>query len=360
VLDIHGLSKTFDAGGRGQVVTALNDVELSIGQGEFTSVLGPSGCGKTTLLRAIAGFETPDSGTIDVADRRVCAADRRPLPAHDRGIGLVPQDGALFPHLTVAQNVGFGLRGWRRRQRRSRIDEVLELVSLGGFGRRRPHELSGGQQQRVALARAIAPNPRVVLLDEPFSALDAYLRESLRGEVRELLTSIGATVLLVTHDQAEALTMGDRVVAMRDGQVIQTDDPRETYSRPLDIELARFLGDALVVDGTIARGDAPCTVSCPFGELPIASWHGEGGPCNVLIRPENVRVNEADTVANQVNAGLVGTIVGQEYYGHDSVIKVNVPQLNEPIPVRVFGEQTFGLQDTVRLAVDSAVCTYPR
>lgn len=359
MLDIHGLSKTFEAVGRGPAVAALDDVDLAIAQGEFTSILGPSGCGKTTLLRTIAGFETPDIGTIDVGGRQVCSAGQRPVPAHDRGIGLVPQDGALFPHLTVAQNIGFGLRGWGRRKRRARVDEVLDLVSLGEYGRRRPHELSGGQQQRVALARAIAPNPGIVLLDEPFSALDAYLRESLRSEVRELLKSIGATVLLVTHDQAEALTMGDRIVAMREGQVIQTDDPRMTYSRPLDIELARFLGDALVVDGTIGCGDAPCTVSCPFGNLPIASWHGEDGPCTVLIRPENIQVNEA-AQRQESTAGLVGTIVGQEYYGHDSVIKVNVPQLNEPIPVRVFGEQTFGLRDTVHLAVDSAVCTYPR
>ncbi len=340
--------KTFGGDGSARSL-ALDGVDLHIAAGELVTVLGPSGCGKTTLLRVIAGFEVPDSGTVQVAGRTV-VGDRF-VPAHDRGIGLVPQEGALFPHLSVAQNVGFGLSRMPARERRARVAETLELVGLAGFGSRRPHELSGGQQQRVALARAIAPGPEIVLLDEPFSALDEYLRESLRAEVRALLKRLGTTAVMVTHDQEEALAMGDRVAVMRAGRVIQVGPPRETYFQPADLELARFLGEAVVVDGHV-QDDA--RVACAFGDLAVACANGCRGLCDVLIRPENIRVDESGA------AGLVGTIADQTFYGHDGMLRVDVPALGAQVPVRVLGDHPHRVGDEVRLVVDRAVCTYPR
>ncbi|MEO6943756.1 MAG: ABC transporter ATP-binding protein [Lacisediminihabitans sp.] len=362
MLEIRDLSKSYVLGPRqAEPVLALSHVDLDLAEGEFVTVLGHSGSGKTTLLRSIAGFEFPETGSIRVAGRTVLAPGARTVPAHDRGIGLVAQEGALFPHLTVAQNVGFGLPGHNKRARREVVDEVLELVGLGGFGKRWPHQLSGGQQQRVALARAIAPNPRIVLLDEPFSSLDAYLRDALRTEVRDLLKSIGATVLLVTHDQEEALALGDRVVVMRDGQIVQAGEPHETYFQPFDIELARFLGDAIVIDGDVVDdGVGVTTVSCAFGKLNVASWHGCAGKCDVLIRPENIHVSAADAPTEQSNNGcsLVGVVLAREFYGHDGVLKVKVPEIEEQVPVRVLGDHSFGLGEQVRLYVDRPVSTY--
>jgi iron(III) transport system ATP-binding protein len=353
VLDVRDVTKSFGGDGSAHA-RALDGVDLHIDAGELVTVLGPSGCGKTTLLRVIAGFEVPDSGSVSV-DGRMVAGDRF-VPAHDRGIGLVPQEGALFPHLSVAQNVGFGLSRLRARERRARVAETLELVGLSGFGARRPHELSGGQQQRVALARAIAPGPEIVLLDEPFSALDEYLRESLRAEVRGLLKRLGTTAVMVTHDQEEALAMGDRVAVMREGRVVQVGPPRETYFQPADLELARFLGEAVVVAGSVqhasARGEM--TVTCAFGDLAVACANGCRGLCDVLIRPENIRVSD------EAGPGLTGTIADQTFYGHDGMLRVHVPALDAEVPVRVLGDHPHRVGDEVRLVVDRAVCTYPR
>ncbi len=373
MLELQNVTKIF---GKvpGEQVEALKNVNFHVEKGELVTVVGPSGCGKTTLLRAIAGFETPDSGSISVAGSAVFAPAARTAPAHERGIGLVPQEGALFPHLSVAQNVGFGLTGLSRRERRARIEEALDLVGLAHLGRRRPHELSGGQQQRVALARALAPGPRIVLLDEPFSALDEYLRETLRTEVRELLASLGTTAILVTHDQEEALALGDRVAVMRDGEVVQVGKPKETYFQPLDLELARFLGEAVVVGGEarpdthigcagaaecMATGGPACSgaasVSCVFGTLPVASWHGQAGLCDVLIRPENIRVLPAEDTSRP---GLVGTIREHTFYGHDGVLRIDVPELAEQISVRVLGDHEYDVGNQVRLVVDRPVTTY--
>ena len=340
---------------------ALDGVDFRVAEGELMTVVGPSGCGKTTLLRAIAGFEAPDDGTISVDGQSVFAPRGRTVPAHDRGIGLVPQEGALFPHLSVAQNVGFGLRGLPGRERRRRVQESLELVGLGALGRRRPHELSGGQQQRVALARAVAPGPRVILLDEPFSALDEYLRDTLRTEVRTLLKELGTTAVLVTHDQEEALALGDRVTVMRDGQVVQTGVPRDTYYRPSDLELARFLGEAVVIDGVVTSGDSadPC-VTCVFGALPVGSWHGDTGDCAVLIRPENIRVSPHRPDDASQQTGLVGTILDHTFYGHDGVLRIQVPALDGQISVRILGDHPFAIGESVRLDVAHPVCTYPK
>lgn len=363
MLEVRSLSKSFDPHKRNaHRVTALDRVDLDVAEGEFVTVLGPSGCGKTTLLRTIAGFETPESGSITIDSFPVVGDGVRPVPAHERGIGLVPQEGALFPHLSVARNIGFGLTGLSRREQKARVAETLELVGLAGFGSRHPHELSGGQQQRVALARAIAPKPRIVLFDEPFSALDEYLRESLRSDVRHLLRQIGATAILVTHDQEEAMALGDTVVVMRDGQVVQTGNPRETYYRPADLDLARFLGEAVVLDGDIAdSSDSLPTVSCALGTLPVGAWHGSCGKCDVLIRPENISICpllQAQRRETTLQNGAVGTVLSQTFYGHDGVIRVEVPELSQHVSVRVMGDRPFDVGDQVRLTVDSPVCTY--
>jgi iron(III) transport system ATP-binding protein len=352
MLTARALEKTFGRADRS--VAALAGVDLDVDEGQFVTVLGPSGCGKTTLLRCLAGFEVPDRGSITLSERQLVAPGRRPVPAHERGVGIVPQDGALFPHLSVGQNVAFGLTGLHRRDRARRVDEVLDLVGLLGYDRRRPHELSGGQQQRVALARALAPAPRLVLLDEPFSSLDAQLRASLRIEVRDLLARLGTTAVLVTHDQEEAMELGDRLVVMREGRVVQAGSPQETYQRPHDLDLARFLGEAVVVEGRI---DATCPdrVECIFGWLPIGSWHGRSGSCRVLIRPEDIQVDEAGPGTDQRRAC---TVTGCAFYGHDAMLRVQVPDLPDHVQVRVIGSKPFPPGAPVHLRVVHPVSTY--
>ncbi len=358
MLHVRDLRKTYGHVRR-QPVTALDRVDLDVEDGEIATVLGPSGCGKTTLLRCIAGFEQPDGGTVTLGGRQVSEAGRAAVPAHRRGVGIVPQDGALFPHLNVAQNIGFGLADQPRQRRARRVEEVLELVGLPGLGRRRPHELSGGQQQRVALARALAPRPRLLLLDEPFGSLDAQLRASLRGEVRDLLVELGTTTVLVTHDREEAMELADRLVVMREGRVVQAGTPRETYQRPRDLALAHFLGEAVVVDGRIDDAH-PGTVECAFGRLPVGCWHGRAGACRVLIRPEDIRVSPLDG-----RDGPPGsrdhpcTVTGRSFYGHDALLRVRVPELAGPIQVRVVGSSSFDEGAPVRLSVAQPVSTYP-
>ncbi|GAA3965007.1 ABC transporter ATP-binding protein [Gordonia caeni] len=230
--------------------TVLADVDLRVASGSITAVLGPSGCGKTTLLRAVAGLEPITAGVIAIAGRTVSGAGRH-VPPERRDVGLVPQEGALFPHLTVRRNIGFGLRG--RAGRRERVDELIDLVGLHDLADRRPGSLSGGQRQRVALARALAPAPALIGLDEPFSALDSGLRTRLRAEVGVLLRSSGATVLLVTHDPAEALALADQVVVLLDGRVHQVGAPEELYTAPADFRVGELFGELnrLTLDGEV-------------------------------------------------------------------------------------------------------------
>src|ERR671910_160939 len=240
----HGVSKRYGA------VRAVDEAQLCVERGEFVALLGPSGCGKTTLLRLIAGFEDPDGGTVDVAGRRVAGAGTW-VPPEQRRVGMVFQDYALFPHLTVAENVGFGLS---RRARSARVAELLAIVGLDGLGRRYPHELSGGQQQRVALSRALAPSPELVLLDEPWSNVDPFLRETLRAEVSEIIRPLGVTVLLVTHDREEAFSLADRIALMRDGSVVQEGTSEDLYFSPVSRWAAEFVGAANVLTGRIVGG----------------------------------------------------------------------------------------------------------
>ncbi|UDY37450.1 ABC transporter ATP-binding protein [Dermatobacter hominis] len=285
-------------------VVALDGVDLCVAPGSLTAVLGPSGSGKTTLLRVLAGTERPDSGTVRIGGATLDAPGTH-VPPERRRVGLVPQEGALFPHLDVAGNVAFGLPRRSRRERSRRVAELLELVDLQGIGHRRPHELSGGQQQRVALARALAPAPDVVLLDEPFSALDASLRSSLRTEVADLLRSTGTTAVLVTHDQDEAMSVADSLAVLRAGRIVQHGPPDELYRRPADLWVAGFLGDAVLLDAELADGVARCAL----GELPVdRAGAPEAGAVTVFLRPEQVWPAGSAT-------GVVGEVAGTRFAG---------------------------------------------
>jgi iron(III) transport system ATP-binding protein len=327
---VSGLGKTF---GAQPVLAGLN---LDVPAGSLTAILGPSGSGKTTLLRLLAGFERADSGTIGIGGVLVDGPGAY-LPPERRRIGYVPQEGSLFPHLTVAGNVGFGLAARKHgasQRRGGKVDALLETVGLGGFGRRYPHQLSGGQQQRVALARALAIEPAVVLLDEPFASLDAHLRASVRTDVQEIFRRAGTTAVLVTHDQDEALSVADRVAALRDGRIVQCAPPEDLYSRPADPRLASFIGEANLLEGVVSGA----TVKTLLGALPLdpaAAIPGAGGQVTVLIRPEQI-----DIVPNE--DGLTAHVTSYRYHGHDAVLHVRADDGTgvsgaEPVVVRVIG-----------------------
>ena len=271
---------------------AVADVDLDVRPGEMLTVLGPSGCGKTTVLRLIAGLDRPDAGTIEIGGRRVAGAGVA-VPPERRRVGMVFQDVALFPHLSVRDNIGYGLR--RDPDREVRIRELLELIDLADAGDRMPHQLSGGMQQRVAVARALAPRPDVVLLDEPFSSLDAALRTQLRGDVREILQRAGTAAVFVTHDQDEALTLGDRMAVMVRGRVEQVAPPEVVYGEPASPFVATFVGTANLVHGEVRDGRASTrlgTVGLVRGSGPDTHAR-DGGRGLVVIRPEHLDVREA-------------------------------------------------------------------
>jgi iron(III) transport system ATP-binding protein len=302
-LRVRGVAKAYDA-------PVLTGVDLDVEVGSLVSLLGPSGCGKTTLLRVVAGFERAAAGTVEVGGQLVEGPGRSVAPERRR-VGVVPQEGALFPHLSVHDNVAFGLP--RAERRGPRADEVLELVGLSGLGTRMPHELSGGQQQRVAVARALAPRPSLVLLDEPFSALDAGLRAQVRAEVRASLRAAGASAVLVTHDQQEALSVADVVAVMRDGKVVQAGSPWEVYAQPADLGVARFVGETVVVRGHAAPGH----VSTPLGALTTSS--AVTGDVEVVVRPEQLEVDAADL------ASVDAVVAHREFYGHDALLRLDLP-----------------------------------
>jgi iron(III) transport system ATP-binding protein len=288
-------------------VVALDATSMCVDRGEVVAVLGPSGCGKTTLLRLIAGFERPGAGTVEVDRRRVAGPDVW-IPPEERRVGMVFQDYALFPHLTVAENVGFGLP---RRSRSSRTPQLLSAVGLDGLDRRYPHELSGGQQQRVALARALAPEPDVILLDEPWSNVDPFLRETLRDEVADIIRPLGTTVVLVTHDREEAFSLGDRIALMRAGAVVQEGTPEELYFAPVSRWAAEFVGAANLVAGRLDGG----LVRTVVGSFPANGGNG-GDVVEVLVRPELLELEPDPTGTAEV--------VGREFRGHDVFYRVRL------------------------------------
>jgi iron(III) transport system ATP-binding protein len=336
----------------------LRGVDLSVPEGAFVAVLGASGSGKTTLLRILAGFERPDRGAVRVGDEILDDADRH-LPAERRRIGYVSQEGSLFPHLTVAANVGFGLRRGRSRERV--VGHLLELVGLSALGRRYPHQLSGGQQQRVALARVLAVQPRIVLLDEPFASLDAGLRAAVRADIHDLLRRAGATAVLVTHDQDEALTLADLVAVIRDGRIAQVAPPRDLYEAPVDPDLAQFVGEANLIEG-ISHGS---TVETGFGQLPLRDGRISAGQgLIVLVRPEQLRVvagSGSGPGERGERRGVAARVVEVDFHGHDAVVRVVVDAgAASPLIARVAGEVSLAAGAPVTLTVDGPVHCWPR
>jgi iron(III) transport system ATP-binding protein len=343
---VTGLHKAF---GTHPVLTGVN---LEVPAGSLTAILGPSGSGKTTLLRLLAGFDRTDSGTITIGDVLVDGPGVHVAPERRR-IGYVPQEGSLFPHLTIEANVGFGLAA--RDRRGSKVAAMLEAVGLSGFGKRYPHQLSGGQQQRVALARALAIEPAVVLLDEPFASLDAHLRASVRADVQEIFRQAGTTAILVTHDQDEALSVADRVAALRDGKIAQCAAPEDLYSRPADPALATFIGEANLLEGVLSGG----LVKTFLGNLPLdpaVVTPAGAGQVTVLIRPEQVEFDSRGE-----DDGVPGRVLSFGYHGHDAVVRVQPDHEADgrPIIVRITGGHPMPVGARVNLRARGPVFAWP-
>jgi iron(III) transport system ATP-binding protein len=341
VVDVH---KSFGSN------AVLRGVDLEVATGSFCSILGPSGSGKTTLLRIVAGFERADRGSLILGETILEDPDDV-LPPARRRIGYVPQEVALFPHLTVGANVGFGLP--RRERCGRRVTELTEMVGLAGLERRYPHQLSGGQQQRVALARALAIRPDLILLDEPFSSLDASLRHSVRQDVRQVLAAAGTTVLMVTHDQDEALSLSTTVAVIEDGRIGQADTPANIYLHPRSPALARSLGEANLLVGVARDGRAETAI----GRLAVeGSVLEEGAPLLVLIRPEQLRLEpRRDDVPG-------GQVLSHEYYGHDGIVIVRTEwSHNGTLTVRVSDATNLPSPgESVGLSVRGDVVAWPR
>ncbi|TCK16429.1 ABC transporter ATP-binding protein [Marinobacterium mangrovicola] len=278
----------------------LRSVSFSIEEGEIACLLGPSGCGKTTVLRAIAGFIEPEAGAIRI-NGEVISDEKSTLPPEKRGMGMVFQDYALFPHLTIAENIAFGLKGKSRSEKQKAVEEVLNLVELPDLGKRYPHELSGGQQQRVALARALAPKPRLLLMDEPFSNLDTDLRRQLSAEMRRILKKQQIASIMVTHDQQEAFTISDRLGVLSKGEVQQWGTPEELFYQPATPEVASFVGKGVMVSG---KALAPDRLSCELGELEFAEPFGaddsEGRSVRLFLRPTDIQLSHEGGVSAEV------------------------------------------------------------
>jgi iron(III) transport system ATP-binding protein len=346
---VTGLHKAF---GTHPVLTGVN---LEVPAGSLTAILGPSGSGKTTLLRLLAGFDRTDSGTITIGDLLVDGPGVHVAPERRR-IGYVPQEGSLFPHLTIEANVGFGLAA--RDRRGGTVAAMLEAVGLGGFGKRYPHQLSGGQQQRVALARALAIEPAVVLLDEPFASLDAHLRASVRADVQEIFRRAGTTAVLVTHDQDEALSVADRVAALRDGKIAQCAAPEDLYSRPADPELATFIGEANLLEGVLNGG----FVKTLLGNLPLdpaVVTPAGAGQFTVLIRPEQVEFGSREEKPGEDS--VAGRVLAFGYHGHDAVVHVQPDHEADgrPIIVRIAGGHPMPVGTQVNLRARGPVFAWP-
>jgi iron(III) transport system ATP-binding protein len=334
LLQVQGLTKRFHP----SLPPVVLEVGFAVGQAEVFALLGPSGCGKTTTLRLIAGFEQPDSGQVWLDGREITHQ-----PPERRGIGFVFQDYAVFPHLSVFENVAFGLRHLRSKERQARALEVLGLVGLTVFKDRKPGELSGGQQQRVALARAIAPGPKLVLLDEPFSSLDAALRQSTRNEVRALLKQSGIGAILVTHDQEEALSFADRLAVMRGGQLEQVGTPEEVYHRPRTPFVAQFLGRTNLIPGE-ARG---LEAETPLGRVLLLEE--AYGPVLLSLRPEGLGLALPLGHLGIDGRQLEGTVLAREFKGHDMTYRIQLG--NRELIVQESPESPFYPGDKVRILV---------
>jgi iron(III) transport system ATP-binding protein len=341
-LEVKGL----EAGYSGTPV--LHGLDLVVPDG-VTAILGPSGCGKTTLLRTVAGFVTPTAGTVTVAGTEVVSG-RRSTPARQRRLGYVPQDGALFPHLDVAANIAFGLAGSARRNSGDRVAAMLDLVELpASMAERFPHELSGGQQQRVALARALAPRPSLVLLDEPFSSLDASLREDTGRAVVRALRAAGAAALLVTHDQGEALSLADQVAVMMDGSFLQVAAPATVYLSPADPKVAAFLGHASLVDGKV---DDDGSALCALGTVSLRPT-SESGAVRLAVRAEQIQIRPDSADGD----GTPAEVVDISFYGHDATVRVRLDS-GEELSARTPATSVPAPGDRVRVSVVGDVVAF--
>ncbi|WP_369634422.1 ABC transporter ATP-binding protein [Nocardia sp. JMUB6875] len=343
-LVVDQVSKTF---GHAPV---LDGISLVVADGSATAVVGSSGCGKTTLLRVIAGFENPDAGSVSVGGETITRQGFS-LPPHRRAIGYVAQDGALFPHLTVGQNIAYGLGGGLggKRKHREHVAELLEMVSLDpSYADRRPHQLSGGQQQRVALARAMARKPKLMLLDEPFSALDTGLRAATRQAVAETLRAAGMTSILVTHDQEEALSFADQVAVMCSGRFTQVGTPEEVYAAPADLFTAGFLGDTVLLDATIGAE----TAETVLGRIPV-QVNAPTGAGAVMMRPEQLL---ARAITNGHNG--CATVRAAEFRGADIMLTLDLDGCPEPIQVRRVSVDAPAVGDRVDLEVLGAAVAF--
>ena len=311
-LEVQSLTRRF--GGR----CVVSDVSLQVAAGQVTCLLGPSGCGKSTTLRMIAGVDRPDQGRIVIDGVTVCD-ERGSLPPEARGVGLMFQDFALFPHLSVAGNVAFGLTG-DKVTKMKRVSELLEKVNLSGFDAKHPHELSGGEQQRVALARALAPRPRVMLMDEPFSGLDNRLRDGIRDSTLRVLKEEGAAVLLVTHEPDEAMRMADEIALMRDGRIVQGGAPYNVYNAPMDRAAAAFFSDINVICG-VSKGALTQT---PFGAF-LTPGHADGAEVEIVIRPQHLKIDfdrggRGPNPTIQDGTAARGVVTRARYLGRESLV----------------------------------------
>lgn len=331
---------------------AVDDVSLTIRQGELVAVLGPSGCGKTSLLLSIAGLLPLQAGSISVGGRELSRPGRT-VPPEKRGVGWVPQEASLFPHLTVGENIGFAVP--RGRTRADRIAELAHLVGLGALTNRAPNQLSGGQAQRVALARALAPRPEVLLLDEPFAALDTQLRTGLRREVAELLRAQGTTSILVTHDQEEALTLADRVAVLRDGHLEQFGTPEEIYQQPASDWVAQFVGDVVELEGRWRAG----RVTCAFGAVEAAAVGfapADGDAVRLMLRPEWI-VPRHDLLAHAA-AGADARVASISYAGHDAMLACDLTA-GLTVRMRMAAVDLPEVGEQLRLAVQRPGLAFP-
>jgi iron(III) transport system ATP-binding protein len=329
-LELHSICKSYGS------QRALENISLSVPTGSRTVIVGPSGSGKTTLLRMIAGFEFPDTGRLTL-NGQTLVDDTHEVPAHQRQIGYVPQDGALFPHMTVAANIGFGL-STKGAPKRARIAELMDSVALdSSMANRWPHELSGGQQQRVALARALAQKPRLMLLDEPFSALDTGLRAAMRKLVARLLADAGVTTILVTHDQSEALSFADQLAVMRGGQLVQSGHPLDLYRYPDDEQTALFLGDAVVMPARIEAGWAHCDI----GRIPV-NQHWNNNASQIMLRPEQLQLVDIQTGQAKEN-GCRALVTERDFSGNTCTLTVQLQALSADQPGRTLMVRSSGL-----------------
>ena len=343
---IRGLRKWFDSR-RGRV-EALRGIDLDVAEKEFCVLLGPSGCGKTTTLRSVAGLERPDAGELEIAGTLVNSPSKGIyVPTEKRDIGMVFQSYAIWPHMNVFNNIAFPLIKGRKKIPRERIAEkvrdALKLVQLDGLEDRPATDLSGGQQQRVAMARAIVTEPKILLMDEPLSNLDARLREQMRVELKKITKAVGVTTLYVTHDQAEALSLGDRVCVMHDGEIIQIAPPHELYAKPANLFVAQFVGEMNFVKATVT---GPGQVECSLGLVAISVPEGAraGAPVTLAIRPEHVKLN----THNGSSAALKGTIASKNYLGDAALIEIEVNGIT--LMAKLAGDTQFSIGE--RTAVE--------